>query len=79
MEAIDYPYVCKLNEHVCRLCSKVGTLKGTTEKNQELIDKFIKYDWTFNIKFYSDDEREYNLQCSKCRTGVFGSIGSNSY
>jgi len=76
---MSFPYEAKIEDYVCRVCNKTGTLRGIDSEKQRILDKFRNQTWTFNIKTYSDDERTYNLQCSLCKTGVFGKIGGMSY
>jgi len=71
---LNYPRVSKLSEHTCRICNKIGTLKGVTEGTQEVVEKFQNVKWTFNVRVY-DDEPPYNLECVLCGTGVYGKIG----
>ena len=76
---MSFPYEAKIEDYICRVCKKKGNLKGINSEEQRILEKFRNQIWTFNIKAYSDDERTYNLQCSLCKTGVFGKIGRMSY
>ena len=75
--SVNYPYESKLSDYQCQTCKKKGTLRGLST-SQEVVEKFKDQIWTFNIRFYLDSP-PYNLECSVCKTGIYGKIGRSSY